>query len=88
MKQDPSQLIEFPCHYQFKAVGICGDQFHRDIVAAVEKFVQVSADNVKSRPSGNGNYQAVTVFVTLHSYDQLTAIYGAMKQISGLKMLL
>ncbi len=88
MENDPSQLIEFPCHYQFKAVGLSGDDFHRDIIAAIEQHVPVGQDNVKRRPSGNGNYQAITVFVTLHSYEQLTAIYQTMKQTSGLKMLL
>ena len=88
MPKDPSQLLEFPCHYQFKAVGISGDDFQRQVTAAVEQQVPVGPDNIKSRPSGSGNYQAVTVFVTLHSYEQLTSIYQAMRQISGLKMLL
>ena len=88
MSKDPSELLEFPCHYQFKAVGVSGDDFHQKIISAVQKHVSVGSDNIKRRPSSNGNYQSITIFVTLHNYEQLTAIYQGMKTVSGLKMLL
>ena len=87
-KTNPEDLLEFPCHYQFKAMGLAGDQFKHGIVAAVSKYAAVSANAYKSRPSGKGTYQAVSVLVTLHNYEQLTNIYAAMKQVDGLKMLL
>lgn len=87
-KTKPEDLLEFPCHYQFKAVGIAGDQFQQAIVAAIGQHVAVAADAVRSKPSGKGTYQAVSVLVTLHSYQQLTSIYKEMRQVEGLKMLL
>lgn len=87
-KDNSEDLIKFPCHYQFKAVGMAGDDFLQSIVAAVGKHVPVIKDAVRSKPSGKGTYQSVSVLVTLHSYEQLTCIYEEMRQVDGLKMLL
>jgi len=87
-KHNSEDLIEFPCHYQFKAVGAAGEEFTRGIVAAIEKHATVASDAVLTRDSNKGNYQSVSVLVTLHSYQQLTDIYAEMKQVPDLKMLL
>ncbi len=81
-------LLDFPCHYQFKAMGLAGDRFRQAIVAAVEQHVVVAEDAIKCRLSGKGRYQSVSVLATLHDYDQLTAIYAALRQVDDLKMLL
>ena len=89
MKQtDVETLLEFPCHYQFKAMGLAGESFKRAIVAAVNKYVTVPEDAVRCRLSGKGTYQSVSVLVTLYNYEQLTDIYAAMRQVDDLKMLL
>lgn len=87
-RPDPETLLEFPCHYQFKAVGTAGDEFRDGVVAVISELVAVSADAVKSRPSGKGNYQSVSVMVTLHSFEQLKAVYAGLRQVPGMKMLL
>ena len=84
----PEDLLDFPCHYQFKAIGLAGDEFFSAVVQAVEKYVPVSRDAAKSKSSGKGNYQSVSILVTLHSYDQLTRIYAEIRRIPHLKMLL
>lgn len=81
-------LIEFPCHYQFKAVGDAGDEFKQGIINSVNKYIAISTNSVKSRPSGKGNYQSISILVTLYNYQQLTDIYAEMKKVPGLKMLL
>jgi len=87
-KKNPEDLLEFPCHYQFKAVGIAGEPFQQSIVSAVGLHVSVTMDAVRSKPSGKGNYQSVSVLVVLNSYQQLTNIYAEMRKVEGLKMLL
>jgi putative lipoic acid-binding regulatory protein len=87
-QRSPEDLLEFPCQYQFKAVGVTGEIFKQAIVAAIEKHIPVSADAVRSRPSGKGNYQSVSVLVTLYNYQQLTGIYAEMRLVAGLKILL
>jgi len=87
-KNNPEDLLEFPCHYQFKALGENGESFKSAVIAAVDKHTDVACDNVRCRPSGKGTYQAISVVVTLHSYEQLTSIYAELKKIAELKMLL
>ena len=87
-KCDPQDLMEFPCLYTFKAVGVSGDEFAEGILAAAREHCEVASDAVHIRPSGKGSYQSVSVFVRLENYRQLTAIYAAMKEVPGLKMLL
>ena len=86
--QGPESLLEFPCHYQFKAVGAAGADFLSAVVVAVSNTVSVPDDAVKSRPSGKGNYQSVSVMVTLHNFEQLTRVYADLRQVTGMRMLL
>ncbi len=85
---DVKDLLDFPCDYQFKAVGLAGDSFKQAVVVAVGKHVDVSQDAVHCRPSGKGTYQSVSVLVTLYNYEQLTDIYAEIRQVKNLKMLL
>jgi putative lipoic acid-binding regulatory protein len=87
-KTKPEALLDFPCRFQFKAIGVADDSFKAEIVAVVESFVVVSEDCITCRPSENGGYQAVSVSVRLENYQQLTGIYAAMRKVSGLKLLL
>ena len=81
-------LLDFPCHYQFKAMGLAGDRFRQAIVTAVGQHVAVAEDAIECRLSGKGKYQSVSVDVTLQNYQQLIAIYAAMREVDDLKMLL
>lgn len=87
---DLSQLMEFPCDYQFKAFGLNDDEgrFSEAVRAAVATVVPVPLDAMKGRPSAQGSYLCVTVLVRLHNADQLKAIYEALRQVDGLKYLL
>lgn len=84
----PDDLMEFPCHYQFKAIGEGGEVFCRAVVEAIKIHAPVATDAVRSRPSRQGTYQSVSVVLTVYSQNQLTAIYAELKKIAGLKMLL
>ena len=87
-KTDVETLLDFPCHYQFKAMGLAGESFKQAVIVAVNKFVAVPEDAVRCRPSGKGTYQAVSVLVTIYNHEQLTDIYATIRKIDDLKMLL
>ncbi|HMB16931.1 MAG TPA: DUF493 domain-containing protein [Pelovirga sp.] len=89
--KEPSNLedlMEFPCQYQFKAIGQGGDTFCRAVVEAIARHVLVPSEAVHSQPSRHGTYQSVSVVLTVYSAAQLTSIYAQLKKVSGLKMLL
>jgi putative lipoic acid-binding regulatory protein len=88
---DPAQeLIEFPCHFEFKAFGPGGEGSHFDdqILAAISTVVMASRQAMRTRLSSGGKYQCVSVLVTLQNRTQLEAVYTALRQIDGLKYLL
>ncbi len=87
-QQGSQDLLEFPCQYQFKTIGVAGENFKTSILKAIAQYAQFSQDAVHCRPSGQGNYQSISVLLTLHSYQQLTDIYAEMRKVPGLKMLL
>lgn len=84
----PEDLIDFPCHYQFKAIGQGGEDFYHAVVTAITVHAPVPFDAVRSQPSRHGTYQSVSVVLTIYSAAQLTAIYAELKKVAGLKMLL
>lgn len=85
-----SQLLEFPCDYQFKAFGPNDedDAFVLAVREAVSSVVPVSLDAVRTRISGRGTYLCATVIVRLYNVDQIKSIYASLRQIEGLKYLL
>ena len=84
------ELIEFPCHFEFKAFGPGGDgsRFDDQVLAAVSSVVMASRQAMRTRLSSGGKYQCVSVLVTLQNRAQLEAVYTALRQIDGLKYLL
>ena len=84
------ELMEFPCHFEFKAFGPGGDdsRFDEQVLTAVSTVVPASRQAMRSRSSSGGKYQCVTVLVTLQSRSQLEAAYAALREINDLKYLL
>lgn len=91
MATDSSQeLIEFPCHFEFKAFGPGGEgnSFFDQVKAAISTIVPVSRQAMKSRLSSAGKYQCVSVLVSLQNRDQMEKIYTELRKIDDLKYLL
>lgn len=69
-------LLEFPCKFPVKAMGLDEPGFQ----ALVEKMVLADAEiyadvPTTARPSGSGKYLAVTVTIEARSKAQLDRIY-------------
>ena len=69
-------LLTFPCEFPIKIMGRAGENFEADVVAIVRKHApDLTETAISSRPSGKGNYIAVTVNVNATSKEQLDTIY-------------
>ena len=84
------ELIDFPCHFEFKAFGPGDDdgRFCSQVHSAVSEVVQVSRHAMRIRSSSGGRYQCVSVLVTLQNRAQLDGVYAALRKIDDLKYLL
>lgn len=85
---DPDLLLEFPCHYEFKAFGPADTAFTEAVKQAVRKVLPVAEDAVRVRSSSGGRYHSISIAVYLHNSGQLKQIYASLKKVDGLKYLL
>ena len=69
-------LLEFPCEFQVKAIGLQDQSFELLVIEIINKHVEkLSGDAVTTRASGNAKYLSVSVTITATSKRQLDAIY-------------
>ncbi len=69
-------LLEFPCEFSVKAMGLASPNFDAAVVEVVRRHAPDIAEScISSRPSKNGKYTAITVTIRATSKRQLDAIY-------------
>ena len=84
------ELQEFPCVFQFKAVGEAGDGFVEDLLARVAQVLgrEVAEGEKSLRESARGRYESITLKLPVDDADTLYAIYDAMGSDERVKYLL
>lgn len=88
MTDNPS-LMEFPCDFPIKIIGKNSAAFVTDVINITRKHFPDTADNaIRSQPSQQSNYIAISV--TVHALDQATldALYLELTQHPDIKMVL
>ena len=82
-------LIEFPCDFGIKAMGLASDDFVSIIVGLIKPHVtDLDESCVQTKQSSNGKYISVTVPVWATSKAQLDAIYQVLHAHESVKYLL
>ncbi|AIL32004.1 YbeD family protein [Basilea psittacipulmonis] len=72
-------LIEYPCEFPIKAMGVNEPDFAQKIVDLVKQFdPDFDASTVVMKPSSGGKYLGLTLFVNATSREQLDNIYRAL----------
>ena len=77
MNQEPEDsLLEFPCRFPIKVMGLADRNFDLLVVELVRRHVpDLSEGAVKSRLSREGKYVSITVTINAQSREQLDNIY-------------
>lgn len=74
--KDGETLLEFPCDFPIKAMGLACDEFEIAVIEIINRHVEYLAeDALKMKPSKTGKYTAITITITASSKQQLDAIY-------------
>jgi len=69
-------LLEFPCKFPIKAMGLNEASFQTLIENIVLNHAEIYADEpITTNPSSTGKYLSVTITVEAQSKDQLDRIY-------------
>ena len=81
MARQDDQLMEFPCSFAIKAMGLATDDFDALVVSLIRPHVKdLTEAAVSSKPSKGGKYTSVTVTFQAESREQLDDIY---RSVSG-----
>ncbi len=76
MSNESLGLFEFPCQFPIKAMGKADIEFDLLVIEIIQQHVdELPSDAIKTRPSKNSKYIAVTVTINAISQQQLDAIY-------------
>ena len=74
--EDGETLLEFPCEFPVKAMGLACDEFEIAVIEIINRHVEDLGEGaLKMKPSRNGKYTAITITITAHSKQQLDNIY-------------
>ncbi len=86
---EQDSLLEFPCDFPIKAMGVARDDFVQAVVAVVRAHApDFDAATVEMRASGKGNYLAVTCTVRATSREQLDDLYRDLSSHPYVKIVL
>lgn len=86
---DQTSLIDFPCDFSIKIIGLNTESYLNDIKKIVYKHY-TNVDEVKfaCKPSKNANYLAITATVHARSKPELDALYMDLTKHPNVKMAL
>jgi putative lipoic acid-binding regulatory protein len=69
-------LLEFPCRFPIKAMGLDESEFEAHVLQIVSSHVDdIGPDDVSIRPSSKGKFLAITVTITATSQEHLDRVY-------------
>ncbi|GGA78623.1 YbeD family protein [Neiella sp. HB171785] len=81
------ELLDFPCNFPFKVLGVADESLPDKIVAVVQQHAPGDyAPKVK--PSSKGNYHSVTIDVTVTSKEHVETLYKALGDIDLVRYVL
>lgn len=90
MSDQAPPKIEFPCpDYLIKSMGEATDDYQQAVLAVMDKHAPgYDRDKVTVKPSRNGRFISVTVFIVATGEPQLQAIFDDLKKHPSTKMVL
>jgi putative lipoic acid-binding regulatory protein len=82
-------LIEFPCDFPIKVMGIYDPGFVPSLVELAKQFdPQFNPDSITLRASRNGTYQGATLTIRALNQTQLDGLYRCLTQHPLVKVVL
>lgn len=89
MADTADTLLEFPCDFPLKIMGLRSDDFAQTVVEIVLLHApDFRPETVEMRPSSAGKYLSVTCTVRATSKPQLDALYQALSSHPAVKVVL
>lgn len=81
------ELLDFPCDFTFKIMGLTGPSLEDDIVAVVQQHAPGDY-RPQQRPSSKGNYTSFSICVVVHSKEQIERLYTQLSALEDVRYVL
>lgn len=81
------ELLDFPCDFGFKIMGLTGPTLQDQILAVVQKHAPGDY-RPQQRPSSKGNYTSISISVIVHSKDHIELLYRELSAIEDVRYVL
>ena len=82
-------LIEYPCRFPIKVMGLHADGFASAMVAVTKNFdPSFDEATLERRPSSAGKYLGLTITITATSREQLDELYRTLSTHQMVKIVL
>ncbi|CFU84665.1 DUF493 family protein YbeD [Yersinia pseudotuberculosis] len=87
MKTKLNELLEFPCSFTYKVMGISEPQLVDQVVEVVQRHAP-GEYTPQVKPSSKGNYHSVSITITATHIDQVETLYEELGNLELVKMVL
>lgn len=81
------ELLEFPCSFAFKVMGIADPQMTLDVLSVIQKHAPGDY-SPKVKPSSKGTYQSLTIPVMVSSKEHIETIYSELNNLELVRYIL
>ncbi|HGJ5859301.1 DUF493 family protein YbeD [Arsenophonus nasoniae] len=87
MKTRLHELLEFPCSFTYKVMGVAKPELTDQIIEVVQRHVP--GDYVPSvKPSSKGNFHSVSITITATNIEQIEKLYEELAKLELVRMVL
>lgn len=81
------ELLEFPCLFSFKVMGMAEPQMVLDVISVIQKHAPGDY-SPKIKPSSKGTYHSLSIPVTVSSKEHIEAIYNDLNTLELVRYIL
>ncbi|MCP1065222.1 DUF493 family protein YbeD [Serratia symbiotica] len=82
-----NKLLEFPCPFTYKVMGLAQPEFVDQVVKVVQSHAPGDY-NPQVKPSSKGNYQSVSITINATHIDQVETLYEELGNLEIVRMVL
>ncbi|AJJ61353.1 DUF493 family protein YbeD [Yersinia aldovae] len=87
MKTKLNELLEFPCSFTYKVMGIAEPQLVDQVVEVVQRHAPGDY-TPQIKPSSKGNFHSVSITITAIHIDQVETLYKELAELELVRMVL
>ncbi|WP_026960697.1 MULTISPECIES: DUF493 family protein YbeD [Aliagarivorans] len=87
MQHKFDELMEFPCDFTLKIMGVNNDTLEQQVLEVIQRLAPGDY-SPKSKPSSKGNYVSLTLSVRVTNAEQVESLYREVGAIEDVRHVL